>query len=93
MTPLQPASPAAALASSGSATSPLPPDGAWGQPSPTAGRPAPVATPAEVDAPNGLVVEMRDVSKNFGRVPALSNLTILVPDGRITVLLGPNGAG
>jgi len=26
-------------------------------------------------------------------VPALSNLTILVPESRITVLLGPNGAG
>jgi ABC-2 type transport system ATP-binding protein len=40
-----------------------------------------------------LVVEMRGVSKNFGPVPALSNLTILAPQGRITVLLGPNGAG
>jgi ABC-2 type transport system ATP-binding protein len=40
-----------------------------------------------------LIVEMRHVSKRFGRVPALSNLTILVPKGRITVLLGPNGAG
>ncbi len=36
---------------------------------------------------------MRDVSKAFGRVPALSHLTILAPKGRITVLLGPNGAG
>jgi ABC-2 type transport system ATP-binding protein len=40
-----------------------------------------------------LVVEVREVNKNFGRVPALSNLTILVPQGRITVLIGPNGAG
>jgi ABC-2 type transport system ATP-binding protein len=43
--------------------------------------------------PRDLVVEMRDVSKAFGRVPALSHLTILAPKGRITVLLGPNGAG
>jgi len=91
---------------SGSGTSPLPPDGGpWGTPSTSTGSPAGSPTgssgaapegrawPAEVEAPNGLVVEMRDVSKNFGRVPALSNLTILVPDGRITVLLGPNGAG
>jgi ABC-2 type transport system ATP-binding protein len=47
---------------------------------------------ATVD-PNNLVVEVRDVSKRFDRVPALSNLTILAPKGRITVLLGPNGAG
>ena len=57
--------------------------------------PAPHADPAltEPYGPNGLVVELHEVGKNFGRVPALSNLTILVPEGRITVLLGPNGAG
>jgi ABC-2 type transport system ATP-binding protein len=62
--------------------------------------PAPPAEPAappvpDVDQmdPRDLVVEMRDVSKTFGRVPALSHLTILAPKGRITVLLGPNGAG
>jgi ABC-2 type transport system ATP-binding protein len=92
-------SPAGTSATGEEATSPLPPDGGpWGRPSdppvPSAGAQAgPHAAPAGVDAPNGLVVEMRDVSKTFGRVPALSNLTILVPDGRITVLLGPNGAG
>ena len=40
-----------------------------------------------------LVVEVRNVTRRFGPVPALSNLTLLVPRGRITVLLGPNGAG
>jgi ABC-2 type transport system ATP-binding protein len=40
-----------------------------------------------------LVVEVRGVTRTFGPVPALSNLTLLVPQGRITVLLGPNGAG
>jgi len=40
-----------------------------------------------------LVVELRNVSRRFGPVPALSDLTLLVPKGRITVLLGPNGAG
>lgn len=47
-----------------------------------------------VDVPEGpLVVELRNVSKHFGNVHALSNLNILAPPGRITVLLGPNGAG
>jgi ABC-2 type transport system ATP-binding protein len=50
------------------------------------------ATPAP-EAPVELVVEVRDVDKAFGRVPALSHLSILAPKGRITVLLGPNGAG
>ena len=31
--------------------------------------------------PKDLVVEVRDVSKAFGRVPALSHLTILAPEG------------
>jgi ABC-2 type transport system ATP-binding protein len=44
-------------------------------------------------APDGHVVEVRHVVKRFGPVPALSDLTLLVPKGRITVLLGPNGAG
>jgi ABC-2 type transport system ATP-binding protein len=39
------------------------------------------------------VVEIRNVTRRFGTVPALSDLTLLVPEGRITVLLGPNGAG
>jgi ABC-2 type transport system ATP-binding protein len=52
---------------------------------------APAAAPSEPD-PN-LVVEIRGVTRKFGTVPALSDLTLLVPRGRITVLLGPNGAG
>ena len=61
-----------------------------------ANRPAPLATPdtAPPAEPGGdLVVELRHVSRRFGRVPALSDLNILAPKGRITVLLGPNGAG
>jgi ABC-2 type transport system ATP-binding protein len=40
-----------------------------------------------------LTVELLHVSRSFGKVPALSNLNLFVPKGRITVLLGPNGAG
>jgi ABC-2 type transport system ATP-binding protein len=56
---------------------------------------APQAAPRPGPAPNdpNLVVEIREVTRRFGAVPALSNLTLLVPHGRITVLLGPNGAG
>ena len=62
---------------------------------PAAATPLPDAAPtgALPGDPTGLVVELREVGKNFGRVPALSNLTIEVPESRITVLLGPNGAG
>ncbi len=67
-----------------------------------AGTPGPDATepttgqrvdPSATFDPNDLVVDVRDVSKSFGRVPALSHLSIMAPKGRITVLLGPNGAG
>jgi ABC-2 type transport system ATP-binding protein len=68
-------------------------------PTPTPAASAPVAAtlpaveaPATVD-PATLVVDVRGVSKRFGPVPALSDLNLAVPRGRITVLLGPNGAG
>jgi ABC-2 type transport system ATP-binding protein len=49
-------------------------------------------TGADVD-PAPLVVDVHGVTKRFGPVPALSDLSMAVPRGRITVLLGPNGAG
>jgi ABC-2 type transport system ATP-binding protein len=48
--------------------------------------PAPAVTTTDV-------VAMRNVWKRFAGVPALRDLTIIVPQGNITVLLGPNGAG
>lgn len=48
---------------------------------------------APTEPTDELVVELRHVFKRFGSVPALSELNILVPKGRISVLLGPNGAG
>jgi ABC-2 type transport system ATP-binding protein len=40
-----------------------------------------------------LTVELKGVSRSFGPSPALVDLDLAVPAGRITVLLGPNGAG
>jgi ABC-2 type transport system ATP-binding protein len=72
-------------------TEPVAPPSAAPPPAP---RPAPTPAPpaARVD-PTTLVVDIRGVSKHFGAVPALSDLNLAVPRGRITVLLGPNGAG
>jgi ABC-2 type transport system ATP-binding protein len=74
------------------------PDTITGSTAPNQVPPDPPSEPASVPSfaapdPTELVVEVREVSKTFGRVPALSNLSILAPKGRITVLLGPNGAG
>lgn len=44
-------------------------------------------------APTDPIVHLEGVTRRFGNVPALSNLSLAVPPGRITVLLGPNGAG
>ncbi len=53
---------------------------------------SPIAPPDTLPSPD-LVADVAGVSRWFGDVRALTNLTIEVPKGRITVLLGPNGAG
>jgi ABC-2 type transport system ATP-binding protein len=40
-----------------------------------------------------VTVSLLNVSKSFGRAPALADCSFDVPPGTITVLLGPNGAG
>jgi ABC-2 type transport system ATP-binding protein len=39
------------------------------------------------------VIETSGLTKRYGRVAALSDCTISVPEGRISALVGPNGAG
>ncbi len=39
------------------------------------------------------IVSLQHISRRFGTVQALDDLSMEVPAGRITVLLGPNGAG
>jgi sodium transport system ATP-binding protein len=41
----------------------------------------------------GALIEADRVSKRFGTVAAVSDVSLRAPDGRITGLLGPNGAG
>lgn len=38
-------------------------------------------------------VELRGVSKSFGSIQAVDNLSMTIPDGDFMVLLGPTGAG
>ncbi len=39
------------------------------------------------------MIEAEGLSKRFGTVAAVSDVSLRAPDGRITGLLGPNGAG
>lgn len=39
------------------------------------------------------MIEVRDISKRFGDVEAVRDVSFLASDGQITGLLGPNGAG
>jgi sodium transport system ATP-binding protein len=41
----------------------------------------------------GTMIEARSLSKSFGAVKAVRDVSLRAPDGRITGLLGPNGAG
>jgi ABC-2 type transport system ATP-binding protein len=40
-----------------------------------------------------MIAELRGVTKNYGAVTALRNVTLGLEDGRVTAILGPNGAG
>mgnify|MGYP006335329827 FL=1 len=39
------------------------------------------------------ILEVKNVSKQFGDYTALNNVTFTIPEGSIYGLLGPNGAG
>lgn len=39
------------------------------------------------------MIEIRDISKHFGQIKAVQDVSFRAEDGRITGLLGPNGAG
>ncbi|MBI4590780.1 MAG: branched-chain amino acid ABC transporter ATP-binding protein/permease [Candidatus Rokubacteria bacterium] len=54
---------------------------------------APVSTPAAVPASGQPLLEVRGLTKAFGGIRALSNLSLTLPQGTITGLIGPNGAG
>ena len=40
-----------------------------------------------------MIAELRGVTKTYGSVVALENLTLGLDAGRVTAILGPNGAG
>ncbi len=39
------------------------------------------------------VLEMRELTKTFGGLTAVSDVSLVVPEGSITAVIGPNGAG
>lgn len=39
------------------------------------------------------MIELQDVSKNFGSKKAVDGISAVIPDGAITAFIGPNGAG
>jgi len=48
---------------------------------------------AEAQRPATPLLSIREVSKRFGGLAAVSDVTFDVPEGSITALIGPNGAG
>ena len=42
---------------------------------------------------NSPAIRATNLSRHYGRTPALRNMDLEVPPGRILALLGPNGAG
>jgi ABC-2 type transport system ATP-binding protein len=46
-----------------------------------------------VDGTVGRVIELRELTKRYGRITAVDRLTCTVHPGRVTGFLGPNGSG
>lgn len=40
-----------------------------------------------------MLLEMRDINVNYGKISAIRNITINVPEGKIVTIIGGNGAG
>jgi ABC-2 type transport system ATP-binding protein len=53
--------------------------------------PAIMETPAIVETPS--IVETRGLYKTYGRVEAIRDVNLRVPEGSVFALIGPNGAG
>ena len=53
----------------------------------------PQTKPAQHQATPEIAVSARNISKNYGEVEALRNLTLEFPKGQLTSLLGPSGCG
>jgi ABC-2 type transport system ATP-binding protein len=49
--------------------------------------------PAMADGKSGVTLSVEGLTKRFGRITAVDNLTFEVAPGRVTGFLGPNGAG
>ena len=48
---------------------------------------------AQSQSPNGVAIDVKGISKRFGALLAVDNVSFMVQRGEIFGLLGPNGAG
>ena len=61
---------------------------------PTQGGATRLARPARRDATSrAAALELRSISASYGRIEAVSNVSLRVEEGGVLALLGPNGAG
>ncbi|KGQ50149.1 iron ABC transporter ATP-binding protein [Gallibacterium anatis str. Avicor] len=40
-----------------------------------------------------MAIELRNISKQFGQQKVVDNVSLVIPEGKITAFIGPNGAG
>ncbi len=56
----------------------------------TGGEPAPVSRPSTAEPP---ILDVRDVTIRYGTKPAIRNVSLEIPERRITAIIGPSGCG